>query len=123
MVRKKMRGKTSAPETAIPEDELGIPQFDDGAAAAPMARGYHDPFERMMKATPRDGPSAVRDAAIRVHGDLDVARSIAVSIYGRKWEAHVIEVFDRLQLIMNEEQDRAIRPEDPGPDEDQNDAH
>lgn len=92
-------------ETRFSADELGLPQVPGDAVGRPGDGAWLDPFQR-MKASLRNGQSALKDAALRVHDGLDMARTIAMSIYGPRWEPHVIEVFDRLQLLMHEEQDR-----------------
>jgi hypothetical protein len=115
--------KTNKTEPTFSEDELGVPEFHGKTVGDKWEADHHDPFERMVKGLLREAPKRVKDAAIRVHDGLNFARAIAVSIYGRKWEAHVIEVFDRLQLLMHEDDDRNVHPEDPEPDDGQDDAH
>lgn len=114
---------TKAKGPTFSEDELEAPQRHGKAGGGAGESGRHDPFERMLKGLLRDGTGRVKDAAIRVHDGLNVARAIAVSIYGRKWETHVVEVFDRLQLLMHEEDDRDLHPERPESEKDQDDPH
>jgi len=41
-------------------------------------------------------------AAIHTHDDLDTARAITISIFGKNWEPHIFAVLDRLQARARE---------------------
>ena len=78
------------------EDDMGVPLFKGKAIGDAWHAGYHDPFTRMLELI-RHVESPILEAAIHIHDDLDICRSIAVSIYGRSWPSHVMEVYDRFR--------------------------
>lgn len=89
-------------------DGFGVITWSDGK----------DPFKKAVEVIDSVPPNAakaefdeVRDAAILVHGSLEVARSIAVSLFGPEWRDFVMDVYDRLQSTLEDEIDD--EPADP----------
>ena len=76
------------------EDDFGVPRWHDQRRGDTYHHNYHDPFERMLA---RLGANEVTDRAVALHGDLEVARSIALSIFGRAWRDHVWAVYERIR--------------------------
>lgn len=106
MAAKSTNIKAHKKESRFSENELGLLQPFGEAVGGIAGNASNGRFEPIPNASHRSRRNVLKDAALRVHDGLNLARAIAVSIYGHKWEPHVIEVFDRLQLLSDEEQDR-----------------
>ena len=50
--------------------------------------------------------STAVDRAVQLHGDMEAARAIALSLFGNSWENHVINVYDRLVLAVTPGEDK-----------------
>lgn len=81
------------------EDEFGVICWRSRIVGERHVAKGHDPFEQMVESLSRtpNVPDGVVTSAVAVHDDLEVARSIAVSIFGRHWRDHVMDVFDRMR--------------------------
>lgn len=65
---------------ALKGEQLSIPVFSEM-----LGRMNHLPL--------------LRRAAIEAHDSMGIARSISVSLFGDHWEAHVMDVYDRLIMV------------------------
>jgi hypothetical protein len=81
-----------------------------------------DPFKKavdVIDSVPANPAKAefdeMRDAAIVVHAGMEVARSIAVSLFGTEWRDFVMDVYDRLQTTLDAEleDDPNVTPKEP----------
>jgi hypothetical protein len=81
------------------EDEFGVVSWHGYKQGDAWHAGGHEPFARMLDVLNKSPavPRRFKDAAIHVHDDLEVARSIAVSLFGKHWREHVMDVYDRMQ--------------------------
>jgi hypothetical protein len=90
------------------EDEFGVVTCGSYASGGTYHAGGHEPFTKMLDILNKSPavPQSLKDAAIHVHDDLEVARSIAVSL-GKHWRDHVMDVYDRMQakLVANKSDD------------------
>lgn len=89
------------------EDEFGVVTWRGYGQGDTWHTNGHEPFTKTLNilnsARIRDQAgtvAAVADAAIHVHDDLEVARSIAVSLFGKFWREHIMDVYDRMQAEM-----------------------
>jgi hypothetical protein len=94
-----MAAKKKTPEKKWNEDEFGVVTWGGYSQGDTWHAGGHEPFAKMLDILNKSPavPQSFKDAAIHVHDDLDVARSIAVSLFGKHWREHVVDVYDRLQ--------------------------
>lgn len=81
------------------EDEFGVVSWLPRGSSDVLDHGANDPFARKLEIlnNSRDVPEAVKEAAVQVHDGLEVARAIAVSLFGKRWREHVFDVYDRMQ--------------------------
>lgn len=75
-------------------DEFGVTHWKTRSNGDVHTIEGHDPFNVFMSCL--DHVPEIKAAALFVRDDLYTARTIAVSIFGRQWEVHVMEVYDRL---------------------------
>ncbi len=94
-----MAAKKKAPGETWIEDEFGVVHWQGYASGETWRPGGHDPFAKMLDLLNKSPavPMTSKDAAIHVHDELEVARAIAVSLFGKHWREHVMDVFDRMQ--------------------------
>ncbi len=65
--------------------------------------GSLDPFSKMLRILKESRVEEnTRTAAINVHDDLDVCRSIAISLFGRDWQEHILPIYDRFKEEIRE---------------------
>ncbi len=85
------------------EDEFGVVKWGGYAQGETWHVEGHDPYNKMLDMLNKSPlvPHRVKDAAVHVHDGLDVARSIAVSLFGKHWREHVMDVYDRMQAKMD----------------------
>lgn len=86
-------------EVRCHEDEFGVVHWHSFSVGGTYHSRGHEPFTQMLKVL-NDSPAVpqrVKDAAIHVHDDLEIAQSIAVSMFGKHWREHVMQVYDRMQ--------------------------
>ncbi|MCW5832337.1 MAG: hypothetical protein KIS78_07865 [Labilithrix sp.] len=89
----------TSPTPGFKEDELGVPSFAGKAVGDSWHHGYHDPFEQKLEALKHAAGRVDVGPFVDVHDDLEVCRSIAVSVFGRAWREHVMDVYDRVQRL------------------------
>lgn len=71
----------------LTQEKVGVPAW------AP------NPFGELLKVL----PESEQRSAIRVHDDLEVARAIALSIYGESWKEYVLPVYERFRVQYKED--------------------
>jgi len=86
-------------ETIWREDEFGVLTWAGYMLDDRYVPSGHEPFARLLDGADASSslPDGVRDAAVHVHDQLQIARSIAVSMFGKQWREHVMAVYDRMQ--------------------------
>jgi hypothetical protein len=92
--------KASVVDRGFAVDGFGVITWGDGK----------DPFKKSIEVIDSVPPNPaksefdeVRDAAILVHANLEIARSIAVSLFGTEWRDFVMDIYDRLQSTLEDE--------------------
>ena len=92
---------------------LGNPKFSvDGFGVITWTEGQ-DPFGFAMSALQTaQAPEDLKEAATQVHADMTTARAIAVSLFGTEWRDFVMDVYDRLQTAMDDDDEDDEEPED-----------
>lgn len=88
--------------TRCDEDGFGVPRWHDSEHGGTLHAAWYDPFERHLEALIRAGEEEVGDVGVKVRDGLETARAIALSIWGRAWSHHVLEVYDRMQARRGE---------------------
>lgn len=79
-------------------DELGAIHFLGEKDGESYRMGFHDPFEQRHSRLLADGCRDEAYQGVVANDTLHTARAIALSVFGPSWEAHVIEIYDRLLL-------------------------
>ena len=67
-------------------------KLEDDVFGIPVWKSGHSPLEHL-----KDQDPDKQTAAIDLHEDLCIARSVAVAIYGASWADHVLSVYQLLQ--------------------------
>lgn len=78
------------------ENDFGVPRWHDSEHGGTTHAAWYDPFERRLESLNNAGENASADAAVVVRDDLETARAIALSIWGRRWADFVLAVYERL---------------------------
>jgi hypothetical protein len=92
-----MAAKKKKPTKTWSEDEFGVVMWESFSRGDKFYPEGHDPFEKKMEALEKvQMPHGLREAATRVHDDMKLARTMAVSLFGKHWRTHIMEVYDRL---------------------------
>lgn len=90
------RDKKQLTEVAgFSESELLVPSWEGQRVGEAWVYDYHNPFQKKFESL-KSRPEFV-GPFVDVHDDLEICRSIAVSIYGRAWAEHLMDVYDRVQ--------------------------
>lgn len=85
------------------EDEFGVIRWEGYSQGSTWVVEGHNPFSELLRVPLASAPHGWKESAIDVHDTLEIARTIAVSIFGKHWRELALDVLKRVQYeLLNE---------------------